>query len=650
MRFYFFKTSMENREGEMKPTLRPLPGQRLDDNSPVNTDLNVQAPKEAGSAKGGARLDYPIGTFFCSDHLETVTTSGGKTYYSVYTGGKNFSNEPNFHPVSQDPAFAYKEDTHRDDKMNAAFVKFMNFGEQDTDDVAATPKKGKAAKPAVRLRPMDANGKATPMKAGVVFENRYEDQISEETRLIVIWMRRLLHDMNITRPAVTPKATPELEQKMNELYACGENIDFIASRDRFSAVMKEQKMDAMALQSIAKGPLNWYIDELTEEHRGKRASTAVVRDPKIASSVGDVALMLNTRMNDIHAKSANIDDAVIGDLTKALADGWSLDEIIEPEILSQRDDLSVLASALASGAIPQPEREKDPSKTFIGQLFSNRKNARPTDKDGFHVDELPWTILMRNLYRRQATLITGPTGSGKTECIRLLCERTGTPLTIIPMGTITDPTEQLVGKMDLDPATGGTKFDWADFALAVQRPGVILLDEINRCPRNGNNILFSVLDGTATLTASGAKSTDQRSIKVNPDCVFFATANLGAEYTDTNELDAATRNRFMEVKLDYLPVDTEARVLAKRTGVSEDDAKTIARIAASIRKSYKTNILSHPVSMRETLICAGLIKDGLDPELACEASFLPSYEDGLGEDNEHGTVKALIASQFNSAK
>lgn len=647
MRYFFFKTSIENRDGSEKPTLRALPGQTFDDGTPVSTELNVKAPKEAGSAPGGARLDYPTGTYFCSDHLELVTTSNGVDYYSVYKKDKK---EVAFHPVSDDPAFPYKEAAHRDNAMNAAYVKFIAFGEQEVDGGTGAKAKSKS-KPAVRLRPMDANGKATAMKAGAEYVSRYDEQVPEEARLIVIWMRRMLNDINVLHPAVTPKASAELEKKVAELYACGETIDYIASRERFSVMMKDQKVDAISLQSISKGPLNWYIDEIAEEHRNKRASTAVQRDPKYPANVNDAALMLNTRMNDIHARSANVDDNVIGDLTKALSDGWTLDEILEPDILAQRDDLSVLASALASGTIPQPEREKDPSKTFIGQLFANRKNARPTDKDGFHVDELPWTILVRNLYRRQATLITGPTGSGKTEAIRLLCERTGTPLTIIPMGTITDPTEQLIGKMDLDPATGGTKFDWADFALAVQRPGVILLDEINRCPRNGNNILFSILDGTATLTASGAKSTDQRNIKVNPDCVFFATANIGAEYTDTSELDAATRNRFMEVKLDYLPVDTEASVLARRTGVSGDEAKTIARIAASIRKSYKTNALSHPVSMRETLICASLIKDGLEPELACEAAFLPSYDEGVSDQySEQGTVKALIASQFNSQK
>ena len=64
MRFYFFKTSLEQRGNEMRNTLRALPNQTFPDGSIVNIALNVRAPKEKGSHSGGARLDYPEGTVF----------------------------------------------------------------------------------------------------------------------------------------------------------------------------------------------------------------------------------------------------------------------------------------------------------------------------------------------------------------------------------------------------------------------------------------------------------------------------------------------------------------------------------------------------------------------------------------------------------
>ena len=39
--------------------------------------------------------------------------------------------------------------------------------------------------------------------------------------------------------------------------------------------------------------------------------------------------------------------------------------------------------------------------------------------------------------------------------------------------------------------------------------------------------------------------------------VFFATANIGQEYTGTRALDRALHDRFCVVKLDYPPMDAE---------------------------------------------------------------------------------------------
>lgn len=634
-RYYFFKST------ESSPFyLEALPGQTFPDGTAVKAGTPIIAPR-------GKAQNYPPGTVFCSMHLEEAKTMNGNNVYTVYDE-KN-SRPPVFHPVSDDPDFKYADPADRNDTMNIAYVKFYTFGKQDSGDGDSSQKK--KAQAAVRHTPADPKGYAREPDS--VLPDLYDDhQIDEETRLIVLWMRRLCADIGIIRAAIPPMTNGAVTEKIEKLYYCGENIDTITSRKRFTSHMDNDDKNVQALSAVDGGPLIWYLDRLIDEHTGKEPCTAVARDAvHNADDLADAALLLNTRMNDLHATTNPITDAAAKDLAKALGDGWYLDEILRPEILSQRESLEALAAALASGAIPMPEHEGDMRHSYIGKLLADRRNACPKDAEGFHVDELTWTLLLRNLHRRKPTMLTGPTGAGKTQVVQLLCERTGTPLTVIPMGTVTDPTEQLVGKMDLDPATGGTRFDWADFALAIQRPGVILLDEINRCPRNGNNILFSVLDGTATLSAAGAKSSDQRSIRVHPDCVFFATANIGYEYTGTSEIDIALRNRFMEVELDYLDAATEAKVLHARTGVDYDDARNIAQIATGIRKSHCNGTLQKAVSMRETLNCAELVRDGLPVVQACEAAFLPGFDKGTGErdaGSERGKVRALIASRFNA--
>lgn len=432
MKYYFFKTSNEMREGKMKPTLRALPGQTFENGIPVDTNLNVKAPKGEGQGVYGSREDYPIGTVFCSDYLEK-NSDDRAPYYTVYS---MFGSTPNFHPVSDDPNFNYVEPNHKSEIMNLAYTAFKN-------------------------------------------------------------------EMG--------------------------------------------------------------MEESTEQ---------------------------------------------------------------------------------------EDERHDTPGASFIDQLLSDKRNAKPKDKDGFHVDILIWKVLVNNLYSKTNTLLLGPTGSGKTEVIKRLCQQTGTPLTIVPMGTISDPNVQLVGKLDIDSSTGGTKFDWADFALAIQKPGVILLDEINRVPKNGENLLFSCLDDTRMLPASEAKSSDQRTIKVHPECIFFATANIGNEYTGTKSIDRALRDRFMAVRMKYLDVATEKKILMARYGINDVDANNISFVANQIRiKALKDDLPA--VSTRETLLCAKLVKNGFNCLGAMELVFLPMYDEGYGPydaTSEMAQIKTIIASRFNNQK
>lgn len=648
MRFYFFQTSMIDRGNGPQNTLRALPGQTFPDGEQIDENLNVQAPKEPGSSQNGNRLEYLEGTYFCSTFLKKITTSTGKEYYTVYDEGEGpGKKDPDFYPVSDDNKFQYANPGHRNETMNLAFVKFQMFGDQE----AAEPSQKPAAKQTKKMRPADSSGKAMPVNNNWI--PQYDEQLETEENLIVIWMRRLLNEMNIRNMARRPKVDINVHNIIKELYASGETIDTIASRQRFDAIFKEQKMDVLGLQNISNGPLEWYLIAIQLEHRQGKECTAVRRDPTNPLDVDDAAFLVNTEINSLQGTTNTYNDpATLDNIKKAMEAGWTLDDILDPSVLSQREDITALADSMANGTIPAPRQSAGSGASLIDQLMSNKKYTRPKDKDGFHVDELTWTLLVRNLHQHKATVLTGPTGSGKTELVRLLCERTGTPLTIIPMGTITDPVEQLIGKMDLDPATNGTRFDWADFALAIQRPGVILFDEINRCPRNGNNILFSVLDGTKTLVASGAKSTDQRNIKVNPDCVFFATANIGYEYTGTSQMDIALWNRFMCIELDYLDTKSETKVLVNRTGIDDDDARNISIVAANIRKSQRNGTLEHGVSTRETIMCAEAVRDGFSVEDALEICFLPNFEKGATDkdpNSERGKVRAMIAARFNNA-
>jgi nitric oxide reductase NorQ protein len=132
---------------------------------------------------------------------------------------------------------------------------------------------------------------------------------------------------------------------------------------------------------------------------------------------------------------------------------------------------------------------------------------------------------------------------------------------------------------------------------------VVHLEEINR-PEHPKalNELFSVLSENRCIW------TDQVGLmEVAPGVVFFATMNEGDEFIGTDSLDAALRDRFYIISLDYLPGDVEQKVLCLKAGISEKDAQLIIKIVHKLRGNSQFPL---PVSTRHSLMMAELMAAG----------------------------------------
>ena len=282
--------------------------------------------------------------------------------------------------------------------------------------------------------------------------------------------------------------------------------------------------------------------------------------------------------------------------------------------------------------------------TLLAQIKADRKMNAPTiEGEGFHIADKDWYLLVRNIKSKVNTMMVGPSGTGKTELVLLACKKLGLECNVYDMGSMYDPVSGLLGVHRLQKG-GESVFDYAKFTQDIQKPGVILLDELSRAPVTTNNILFPCLDSRRMLPVEMAGGDELRSIPVHPDCVFVATAIVGAEYTGTMSLDRALVGRFFPLELDYMPLECEVQVLTKRCGIMPSDAENIASVAGTVRSLYGKQEISCTISTRETLAAARLVADGWSSLEAMELTFLPLFE-GTRTEGERGVVAKIFMTR-----
>jgi nitric oxide reductase NorQ protein len=93
-------------------------------------------------------------------------------------------------------------------------------------------------------------------------------------------------------------------------------------------------------------------------------------------------------------------------------------------------------------------------------------------------------------------------------------------------------------------------------------------------------------------------------LKVADGVIFFATLNEGEEFIGTELLDAALRDRFYVLNMDYLPNEVEKEVLIKKTGITKEQANNIMDVVNELRSNSE---LSIEVSTRTTLMIGEMV-------------------------------------------
>lgn len=201
--------------------------------------------------------------------------------------------------------------------------------------------------------------------------------------------------------------------------------------------------------------------------------------------------------------------------------------------------------------------------------------------NGYYIDPLiamVFTTVSNSLGEKPVkTLITGPSGYGKTTLPTVFANILGLDVLRMNCAQIRDP-EEWFGYRE---AIGGeTVFVNSPFVDAIEAGNcVVILDEWNRLAPDLKNTLYPLLDDDARTQVHG------REVVVGDNVAFFATVNIGAQYVGTYEMDYAELNRFQFIaEVGPIPEKEEANVLSTRTGVSLSDARQIIKTINNLRE------------------------------------------------------------------
>lgn len=228
---------------------------------------------------------------------------------------------------------------------------------------------------------------------------------------------------------------------------------------------------------------------------------------------------------------------------------------------------------------------------------------------------------------RLPVLIKGPTGCGKTRFIQYMSARLAQNLyTVACHDDLT--AADLVGRHLI----GAEGTFWSDGPLtrAVREGAICYLDEVVEARKDTTVVLHPLTDDRRILPLERCGET----LHAPDEFMLVISYNPGYQNL-LKGLKPSTRQRFVAMTFDFPDPQLEHEIVIGETGIDEDNAEKLVRLAASLR-ALKDHDLEEAASTRLLVYAATLIKDGFPVLEACRAAMV----EPLSDDPE--TIDALM--------
>ena len=332
------------------------------------------------------------------------------------------------------------------------------------------------------------------------------------------------------------------------------------------------------------------------------------------------------------------------DITRSIVYATLKNALDKGMYLYKETENSAWTQVASNSTLPE---EKPVEKT--NEVMSFLKTCVDKRPDTLYMNDLNWKFICRNVYRGANMLLTGPTGTGKSQTAIAVAKVLGRELFYINLGATQDPRGTLIGNTHFSK-DAGTFFNESAFVKALKTPNtVILLDEVSRAHPEAWNILMTVLDpGQRYIRLDEAVGAP--TIKVAEGVSFIGTANLGAEYTAVRVMDRALIDRFTIAEIPYLTQEQETSLLQKiYPDMEVGDAENLAEIAKLTRDEIQSDQpqISTMISTRSVIEMGGLLVDGFSIAEVAQVGIYPLYSEEGGLQSERTFMRQIVQKFIN---